>query len=143
MNMDTHLHRLTIRVNNQELLNMAESANAWEYLQMVAWNLHALTVWMQQPDFPADVGKIHAIYGVTLLSRGARRLGFTIRERPRNLHSHLERFFLMGLLVLYSPQGRSRLQQGTTYGTYPQETWLSRAELFKRFGERERFDKNE
>lgn len=77
---------------------------------------------------------LKAFYAVTLLAAGASRLGFTRRERPVTLRAHLERFFLMGLLALYSPDGLARLSRGKTHNSYPEEVWISRDELIRRYG---------
>ena len=122
---------IEVHFNNPMLLQLPSDVSAWTLLQMLAQDLRALVQWMQQPDSPIDAC---ALFGVSLLSRGTRRLGFTLRPRPKNLLTWFDRFFMNGLLVLYNDKGVGRLLRGTTYGSYPQELWMSRETLLKRYG---------
>lgn len=121
---------LELHFRNRAFLEVGEHASAWEYVHLIAQSLSALASWMQRPNFP---GQPLAIRGTTLLYRGAPRLGFVLRRRPKNVYTYLERFFMTGLLILYHQQGSARLLQGTTYGTYAQEVWMSRKELLRRY----------
>jgi|GEM_PF-148922 MFS family permease len=123
-------HIVELHIHNAGMSQAAAQSSSWQLLRMLMGDLRALARWTHAPDFPSDV---HAFYGYTLLSRAAPRLGFTLRTRPKSLRAWLDGLFMMGLLVLYNPRGRQRLNQGTTYGTEPVEVWMSRDELRRRY----------
>jgi hypothetical protein len=119
-----------MHINNRVMADVAAQVSSWQLLSMLMGDLRSLARWSRSESFPAD---IRAFYGYTLLSRGASRLGFTLRSRPRSLRSWLDGFFMLGLLVLYSPMGQDRLLRGTTYGREPVEVWMSRSQLDLRY----------
>lgn len=125
-----------LHLNNPVVSRVAAEGSALRLLPMLAGDLAALARWLASDAAPGG-GELRAIHGVTLLARGAARLGFTLRERPRALYTRLDGFFMTGLLALYNPAGLDRLRRGTTYGREPVEIWMSRAELARRYGQRQ------
>jgi hypothetical protein len=119
-----------LHINNRLVASLAAETPTWRLMAMFAADMRALAAWASMPDFPLDV---RALYGFTLLNRGAARLGFTLRERPRGIRTRLDGFYMQGTLALFNPEGVGRLRQGTTYGSAPVEVWMSRDELLRRY----------
>jgi hypothetical protein len=97
-------------------------------------DLHRLAIWAMSDSLGEQ---IEAFFGRTLLAVGGARLGFTVRDTPYNLWGRFERFFMVGLLLLYSDGGLQRLTHGTTVSSYPKEVWMSRADLIRLYGGRD------
>jgi YkoP domain len=118
-----------LHCNNQVMLDMA--GHRTNVYRAAREDLHCLAHWIAQPGFDVNV---QAFFGVTLIAMAAARLGFNVRALPHTLRRRLDRMFMTGLLVLYTPGGLSRVDKGTTVRSYPQEVWLSRRELLRRYG---------
>ncbi len=119
-----------LHLNNRIWVEAAK-VSMWRTGPKFRDDLRALARWMSRPDFPPE---IHAVYGLTIVASGAPLFGFTVRERPITVQAHLDRFFMTGLLSLYTSEGPNRRNKGSTFGTYPREIWLSRTELMRRYG---------
>jgi len=81
--------------------------------------------------------RIEAFYGSTILTVAARRLGFSILEKPVTWALWLEKIFFKGLLILYNEEGLARIDHGTVARNYPADVWLSRCELLRVYHERD------
>lgn len=117
-----------LHMNNRR---MAAYTRYWRLLRDAAADLRALAAYLAEAPEGAEV---RALWACTLLSRATPRLGFTVRPRPVTIHARFERFFMMGLMALYHARGTARLREGTTYAGFPEEVWLSRGELLRRYG---------
>jgi hypothetical protein len=96
-------------------------------------DLKSLSKWIMQERHGQ---RVEALYACTILTTAARRLGFTVQEKPVTLRRRLEKFFFKGLLLLYNQQGLARIQHGSTGNTYPADCWLSKHELLRLYHER-------
>lgn len=121
-----------LHCNNEALLDLVGKKHGNPY-RAAREDLRSLARWISQPGVDIDV---QAFFGITLLANAAARLGFSVRERPLTLRGRLDRMFMTGLLILYTVDGLTRVEKGTTTRSYPHEVWLSRRELLKRYGPR-------
>ncbi|MGH8012273.1 MAG: YkoP family protein [Candidatus Binataceae bacterium] len=122
-----------IHCNNQAMLRVSVSGRVSPFAACRE-DLRAIAAWATRDQLGRQ---ILALNGMTILARGATRMGFSVRETPITLRRRFERMFMTGLLLLYAPDGLARLRRGRTVGTYPQEIWITRQELLKRYGDRE------
>ena len=121
-----------LHCNNQAILQLVSRGEVNPY-RAAREDLRCLARWIAQPGFDINV---RAFRGITLLANAAARLGFSVRPRPVTLRRRLDRMFMTGLLMLYTVDGLTRIDKGSTVRSYPQEVWMSRRELLRRYGTR-------
>ena len=119
-----------LHISNPILMRVVP-AGIWQVQSAMAGDLRALAASIDAGNLPREV---RAVFGNTILARAGTRLGFTIRRRPRTVGAFLRRAYLQGLLALYCPQGVERLAHKQTGASWPDEVWMSRAELMRRYG---------
>ncbi|MEX2104577.1 MAG: polysaccharide deacetylase family protein, partial [Bacilli bacterium] len=54
--------------------------------------------------------EVKALFGITMIHRGTKQLGFTVVDLPKGLFSLITRLYLKLLLAVIHPEGRHRLQ---------------------------------
>ena len=118
-----------LHCNNRRALAVT-SAGKNPY-RAVREDMRALARWAMNSK---EGQSVCAFYGFSMLGSVAARLGFSVRECPHSLRLHLERMFMRGLLLMYTPEGLSRLHNGTSINEYPYEVWISRKRLIRLYG---------
>lgn len=79
---------------------------------------------------PSMPEKVKAIYGITMIHRGSRQLGFTVTELPKGLFSRFTQLYLKTLLYVLHPNGRDRLKLKSELLS-PRIATISTEELYK------------
>ena len=118
---------IELHCNNPKVLSLARAGACM--LAACRSDLTGIAAWLKR-----EGDEIEAIFGVTLLGAGAARLGFCRKNLPLTLRVRAERLFMNGLLALYNKDGIRRLARGKTLTASPQEIWMSRQELLRRYG---------
>jgi hypothetical protein len=77
------------------------------------------------------LGPMRALHGVTLFAIPGRRLGFEVRAVPHTLRWSLERYFLLGWLPIYHPDGWREFDR-MRRNRWPGELWMSIDRLLER-----------
>lgn len=72
------------------------------------------------------------VFGMTLMHRGAEKLGFHVEEIEPTVTNRWVSMLLIWIMVFYHPEGRKRLYQG--HGDmHPKLLWMTREELLSRY----------
>jgi len=104
-----------IHLDNQTLYNLSMQAPndvhlAIQIIHHMREMLPKINLLMQNdPHFK----KAKAVYGISLINRGAERLGFSIIELPKGAFSFFTKRYLQLLLLVLHPEGTKRLKHKT------------------------------
>lgn len=118
-----------LHCDNQAIVALLRTRNS-NCLSACRYDLECLARWLNET---AESLQIKALYGVTILWLAAARLGFTVRDRGRGIRNRLDRIFMGGLLLVYSPNRSGRINRGETLDQYPYEVWFSRDQLINQY----------
>jgi hypothetical protein len=118
-----------LHLDNAAALDLTQKT-PWRLESAIVDDLRALASWVEQQPPPSRPAAFH---GRTFLGRGAQRLGFTCVLCPPTPYIRLFRFYLHGLMVLYSREGWMRMRRGRARGAIPCDVWMSIGELLARY----------
>lgn len=120
---------LELHFDNRRLLQRVGGGrwNPWQSFQLIDADLRTLNRLLESGELPP----IRALRGVTLYAAAGPRLGFEVRPVPHTWGWALERFYLIGMLPIYHPDGWREVDR-MRRGRWPGELWMSRGELARR-----------
>lgn len=75
---------------------------------------------------------VKGLYGISMIHRGAGKLGFTVLNMPRGVFSRMTRLYLRLLLYVMHPKGKERLQENPEL-LVPKIIAMSKKELLNRY----------
>ncbi|BAS28539.1 polysaccharide deacetylase family protein [Limnochorda pilosa] len=127
---ELHLSSVAVDRGRSAGTGRSELAATFDTARRLRRFLGGLAVELERGGVPYP---IRAVYGRTLLWRGARRMGFEVRDVPRSLGNRWLQAYMRWLMVLYHPRGGERLKDGSE-PLEMKEIWFPTAALRMRYG---------
>jgi len=120
---------LELHFDNRRLLQRVGAAewNPLQSMKLIDVDLRRLNRLIEAGELPP----VRALHGVTLYATAGPRLGFELHPVPHTWSWALQRFYMIGLLPIYHPNGWSEVDR-MRRGRWPGELWMSRAALARR-----------
>lgn len=87
-----------------------------------------LTLLQTNPEYR----DVKGLYGITIIHRGTKQLGFTVLDLPKGMFSKITHYYLRFLLYVIHPQGQDRLKNRSELLT-PKIIAISKKELINRY----------
>ncbi len=75
---------------------------------------------------------VKGLYGISIIHRGTKKLGFTVLDLPQGVYSYATRLYLRFLLYVIHPQGKERMKINSEL-LVPKIIAISRKELMNRY----------
>jgi peptidoglycan/xylan/chitin deacetylase (PgdA/CDA1 family) len=75
---------------------------------------------------------VKGLYGISLIHRGSKQLGFTVLDLPQGIFSRVTRYYLRFLIYIIHPQGKDRLKTKPEL-LVPKIIAISKKELMNRY----------
>ncbi|MCZ8512231.1 polysaccharide deacetylase family protein [Paenibacillus filicis] len=125
---------LELHFNNQRLFAMAAGSRSMVHLavQMIHSVKEMLPQINEKVCDESPQQEIKAVYGITMIHRGADQLGFTLKSLPKGWFAIATKIYLRTLLRIIHPEGKSRARSKPEALT-PKMLAISVRELNKRY----------
>ncbi|OCT12282.1 hypothetical protein A8709_31095 [Paenibacillus pectinilyticus] len=119
-----------LHFNNKHLFQMFLQASSM--IQFAVHVRRAMLLFLPSLSvYMKDHPDIKGIYGITMIHRGSKQLGFTVNELPKGIFLTLCNAYLRLLMLVFHPQGLQRTKRGNRLA--PRLVAISAKELGKRY----------
>jgi hypothetical protein len=123
-----------IHLDNRILFQLSTSAAsemhlAIQIIRMMELFMPQINILLQNDPLWRDV---KGLYGISLIHRGSRKLGFSVIDLPKGIFSFSTQLYLKLLLLVLHPQGKKRLQSKPQL-LVPKIIAISKKELMSRY----------
>lgn len=123
-----------LHFNNEMIFDIASGTRSMMQLavQLIRAVQELMPKMTEQIVKDSHANEIKGIYGITMIYRGTRQFGFTVKDMPRGLFYIVTKLYLRMLLWVIHPQGKKRLELKKELLT-PKILAISTKELQKRY----------